>query len=398
MWRIDGPKFQRGGPLVVPRQAAPLGVRLPYRRADGEGPGGPSPLFASVAANGWALDVRHDPGGAPATGPSPVRFGDLLLELATAQALSDALRTAWGRAPELVYRGPRHRLMERCDLPFAACEADDGHSVTTASDPGDSPVHVEVRPNLWPRWAAEPPPANDRPAHVPPWLDLLDDKRVQVHSALPMRYYLAVERSLGVRLPLDGAPAPRFRTDATAQPRHVVLVATTSAPGSGQDYGADRLLAVARGLRHAGDSGRRCTLLTNDDRPGGPRPDRDLVDTVIGADDVDCLDLFGSAELVVGNDTGLTHLAALTRRPDGTGPHVLALHGRYSHLKWVTGSPRHHSVATPASQMLALADSGLYTTPYGLPIDDSLWGTSDIRDISPDAIARFAQSCLDGTG
>ncbi|MDI5973336.1 glycosyltransferase family 9 protein [Streptomyces sp. SL13] len=395
MWSIDGVKFQPGGRLVVPRRAAPLGVRLPYRRAKGEAPDGPTRLLDAVAANGWSVRFVADPGGGFSTGTSAVPFGDLLLELTVARALLDA-SAATGAAPaEVVYRGPRHRLMERCDLPFAACEDGPQHTVSTPA----AAVSATVPPTGPPSWAGagqDPSPGAPR-THVPPWLDPVDDE-VEVHSALPMRYYLEVEQRLGVRLPLDGAPAPRFRSrTANTDPRHVVLVSTSSAYGSRQDYGVDGLLDVARSLTELAPGAWRFTLLTNDParQAAGARLDCPL-DVVVRPDATDCVDLFGGCALVVGNDTGLTHLAALTARPDGTGPQVVALYGRFSHLKWVTGSTRHHSVATPLSQMMAFADVGLYINSYGLPIDDTVWGTGDVTAIAPSLIARYAYGCLTG--
>ncbi len=380
---------------MVPRQAAPLGLRLPYCRAKGEAPDGPTRILDAVTAGGWSLDILHDPGAGFSAGTSSVRFGDLLLELAVARALSDATAGVGGRTPELVYRGPRHRLMRRSDLPFAACEPGAEHTVFTAGHP--SPVTVEVRPNrppIWPAADAEDP-AERLKAHVPPWLDVIGDE-VEVHSGLPMRYYLEIEQQLGVRLPVDLAPAPRYRSAATsADPRHVALIATTSAHGSRQDYGVEGLLGIARALLGIDPSGWRFTLVTNDEAHRGAGADLGRpLDVVVRPDELECLDLFGGCALVVGNDTGLTHLAALTVRPDGTGPQVIALHGRYSHLKWVTGSPRHHSVATPLSQMMAFADIGLYINSYGRPIDDTLWGTSDVCDIPPALVAGFAHARL----
>lgn len=219
---------------------------------------------------------------------------------------------------------------------------------------------------------------------------------VEVHSSLPMRYYLEVEQRTGVRLPAALAPAPVFRSAApSADPRHVVLVATSSAPGTRQDYGTAGLLAVARGLLELAPGDWRFTLLTNE-----PGPDTVLaepgvpVDVARELDATDCVDLFGGAALVVGNDTGLTHLAALTARTDGGGPQVLALHSRYSHLKWVTGSPRHHSLATPLAQMMAYADVGFHINAYGLSIDDSVWPTGDVTDLPPALIAQHALTRL----
>jgi ADP-heptose:LPS heptosyltransferase len=102
---------------------------------------------------------------------------------------------------------------------------------------------------------------------------------------------------------------------------------------------------------------------------------------------VECVDVFATAALVIGNDTGLTHLAALTVGADGAGPQVVGLYGRHAHTKWTTGVERHHAVATRFSQMLAAADR----CPVRDELDDALWAsTADLSALPAAAIAEFA--------
>lgn len=216
------------------------------------------------------------------------------------------------------------------------------------------------------------------------WLDALDDEQVEVHAALPMRYYLAVEHSLGVRLPADRAPLPGFTSNERARPFHVVFVSSTSWP-SRKDYGANGFARVATILAEQVAVPWTFRLVTSTDAEPIAL---DGIEVLAGPDAVDCLDVFASAEMVIGNDTGLTHLAALTERSDGTGPEVIGLYGRHAHTKWTTGAARHHAVATPFSQMLALADR----CPVRDRLDDSLWAQSaDLAGIPPEAVADFAR-------
>ena len=104
----------------------------------------------------------------------------------------------------------------------------------------------------------------------------------------------------------------------------------------------------------------------------------------------ECVDLFASAELVIGADVGLTQLAALTSRADGGGPPVVGLYSRHAHTKWTTGSPRQHAVATRFAQMLSLADRS--ADPAELT--DSTWGNAaDLRSVSGGLVAGFAADC-----
>jgi hypothetical protein len=103
---------------------------------------------------------------------------------------------------------------------------------------------------------------------------------------------------------------------------------------------------------------------------------------------VDCIEEFGRSHLVIGNDTGISHLAALTSRRDGSSPAVICLYGRQNYLKWTTGRTNHHAIAGPMAQMLALADIDYYVNQYGATLDDDVWGLGDIRRIRPADIAR----------
>jgi ADP-heptose:LPS heptosyltransferase len=117
------------------------------------------------------------------------------------------------------------------------------------------------------------------------------------------------------------------------------------------------------------------------------------VQILAGIDAVDCLDVFASAELVIGNDTGLTHLAALTTRPDGSGPQVVGLYGRHAHTKWTTGSRRHHAIATAWSQMLAAADR----CPVRDRLDDTLAASiTGLAGIPARLVAGFAAARIGG--
>lgn len=99
-----------------------------------------------------------------------------------------------------------------------------------------------------------------------------------------------------------------------------------------------------------------------------------------------------ACDLVVGNDTGLTHLAAATRLADGDGPQVIGLHARHSHTKWRTGLPWHNAIATAFSEKMHREDR----CPVRDRIDDRVFGAgSEIRSITPGHLAEAAAEVLD---
>lgn len=345
-WTIQQVGLFRGGPVVVPRDQAPLIRALPYRRAAGEGPAATGEA-ARLGGQGWEVDLGER------------RLGHVLFALGLARALADGTEH-----DELHYRGPRHRLMRRCTLPMTARPAEGANVVHTGHGGG--------------RAVFTPEPEQPRA-----WLDVLDDDLVEVHTALPMRFYLDAEQLLGTRLPAARAPLPVFRSAERARPGHVVFVGTTSWP-SRKDYGEAGFAAIAEAIARRRGTAVAATLIANAHERA---PESAGFEVVTGLDAADCVDVFASAELVIGNDTGLTHLAALTERADGTGPEVIGLYGRHSHQRWSTGLARHHAVATPFSQMLTVGDR----CPHMDKLDDGLWSDSaSLSAIAPEVVAGFA--------
>lgn len=329
-----------GGRAVVHRSRAPLGRVLPYRRAAGEGP-----RMTPARTNGWAVQIGND------------SLGDMLLALGAVAAFHDAFPGL-----EVGYCGPRGELISRCVLPMSVRDTP-GLETFAAGHPGDF-------------FGADP----ERP---PAWLDPIDHEYVDVHAALPMRYYLEIEQLIGRPLPSKLAPALTFTGSGRADPWHVVFVSATSWPGR-KDYGLDGFLEIAHRLKAMRPGPWRFTLI-----PGATEvvPTTPGLSVLARRGAAECLDVFATAALVVGNDTGLTHLAALTQRDDGTGPQVIGLYSRHAHTKWTTGRDNHHAVATTFSQRLSDADR----CPVRDRIDDSLWGSAaDIRSIPASVVASFA--------
>lgn len=322
-----------------------------------------------------------------------VLLGDFLLSMTVVRALLEACESG-GAAPGPVrYRGPYGRLMERSEMEFEIVPGD--HTGTGVSTAGAHPVPLEARPVVPPRWRDVAERPDRRMVTLPAWLDQTEEG-VRVHADVPMRHYLQLEQDLGVRLPRDGDVAPRYRSRSRyGDDRHVVLVATSSKPDI-KDYGVGNFFRVARELRERTGTDLRLTLLTNDRRAAADLPAALPVEVALGVDAADCVDLFGGAGLVIGNDTGLTHLAALTVRADGSGPQVIGLHNVFSPLKWVTGSPRHHTISTAFAQQVALADVDVCATSFAAEIDPTLWGArADLASLSPKDVAGFAAEVMD---
>lgn len=218
------------------------------------------------------------------------------------------------------------------------------------------------------------------------------------YPALPARYFLSVERELGIRLNSNGF-MPLLRS--TSPPStgevgrlRVGIVTATSWPAR-KDYGLPRFLEAMELL--AGTKSVVIEALIVPGREAGPihdirpAPDDVIVEILQGAHFSLIGDRLSACDLVIGNDTGLVHLAAATRASDGSGPQVLGLHARHSHAKWRTGLTWHHALATAFSEAMHQND----LCPVRDKIDDRAFGAaSDIGAIAPACLADIASELL----
>lgn len=351
-WQVENVRCQHGGPIRVPLEQAPFGRVLPYRRAAG---GTPQPGCASlVRSRGWIADFGQR------------GLTELLLGLGAVTALRELTPDA-----RLHYSGPQAKLMQRCSVPLASSKDTWGpHIIRSESR---APVRFRIDPD-----------------EHPTWLDHVETGKVDVHAALPVRQYLAMEQALGIRLSDLSAPAPVFPSAQPEKPRHTVFVAIPGWPRY-LDFQLTDFAEVAAELRRTSGDSWRFTVITCRNTDASSAFEGLPVDVVCEPEAATCVDLFASAELVIGTDTGLTQLAALTGRADGTRPCVVGLYSRHAYTKWITGLPTQHAIATRLAQMLALADR----TAEPAELAEAAWGTAaDLRKIPATVVAEFAAGCI----
>lgn len=217
---------------------------------------------------------------------------------------------------------------------------------------------------------------------------------------LPARYFLSVERQLGVRLADHDQFMPTLLTASSAEPSHepktlrVGIVTATSWPVR-KDYGAPRFLEAIRSM--ASDLDRRIEVFIAPGKEDALLRVPDVGSTALTIRVLHDLHYsliaqsLAVCDLVVGNDTGLTHLAAATRLPGGNGPQVIGLHARHSHTKWRTGLDWHHALATSFSDRMHRED----LCPVRDRIDDRQFGSAaDIVSIQTGLLAEAATAVL----
>ncbi|MCF3178793.1 lipopolysaccharide heptosyltransferase family protein [Streptomyces polychromogenes] len=320
-------------------------------------------------------------------------LGDSLLALSSVRAVLDWLRLRHPAREIRVAVEGRHAALFRRAMPLGLLEPAAGHTIligdrTTVEKHVGDVIPIVCDPAAPPCWASS-------------W---------RVHTDLPARYYLALERRLGVRLPANGdfcplllAPEPSVNPvvralgrDGWFAGRTIAVITATSWPER-KDYTVACYLRMAEHLaEHSATDvrllvvgGEATTPETSAIDNTGPRVRALRLD---GVPALDLADVFALCDLVIGNDTGLTHLAALSRRPDGGGPPVVGLYARHSYSKWTTGLDHHHAVATTFSERMHQGDL--------CPVRDALGTHADggLAAITPEYLADLAAGLLPGVG
>ncbi|MFD6626127.1 glycosyltransferase family 9 protein [Streptomyces diastaticus] len=283
------------------------------------------------------------------------KLGDTLLALSGVRAVLDWLRL---RSVQVAVRavGPYTRLVARTGLiTQPQSTGPTGEQLVIGDRAGVEAQGLTAAVNLVLDPAAPPCWSTDGRAH----------------PDLPARHYLALERRLGTHLPATAPFAPTLATRPAPLPEelraagwlgdlNVAAITATSWPER-KDYTAQRFITLTEHIAEARRTQARLLLIGGN--PGGgvriaaEAPGRHV--RVLHLDGVSAdhlADLFPHCHLVVGNDTGLTHLAAMARGGEGNGPPVVGLYARHSHSKWRTGLPNHHAVATNLSDRMHQGD------------------------------------------
>ncbi|MFB6503930.1 glycosyltransferase family 9 protein [Streptomyces sp. NPDC002466] len=369
------------GSLVVPAEAVhttPLG----YDR-DGIPIGAPLPLSASTEL------VHRLSGCGEVVVAFEGKLGDTLLALSGVRAVLDWLRL---RSVRVTVRavGTYAGLIARTGLipqpqanPPNGWRAVIGDRTGIEAQGSTAAVSLVLDPAAPPCWSTD--------GHA--------------HPDLPSRHYLALERRLGIRLPATAAFAPTLATgpnNLVEELRsvgwlgdlNIAAITATSWPER-KDYTAQRYITLAEHIAEAHQAQARLLLIGGNPGDGlritAEAPRRHVQVLRLDGMLADHLaDLFPHCHLIVGNDTGLTHLAAMACGRSGGSPPVIGLYARHSHSKWRTGLPHHHAVATDLSNRMHQGDL--------CPVRDAIAPDTDVHmdAFPPTALAQVGLELLEG--
>ena len=213
----------------------------------------------------------------------------------------------------------------------------------------------------------------------------------RVYADLPSRRYIDVERRVGLRLPKDRFFLPTLSGCLPARrSRPLICYIAASSWPTRKDYGARGFALVARRINartgrrfdHALIQGLENRTKTHPPFVRLPRKSHDIASL---------LGLFTQATLIIGNDTGLLHAAAMTKSETRLG--VIGIYGRHSYLRFTTGDCRQYAISTPFSQAMALLD----LSPIRDGFDDARYPhAAPVRRIAPEFIAECALRVIEG--
>ena len=306
------------------------------------------------------------------------KLGDTLLGLAALQALWDfCVLKRQDNLPELAVQSFLEPLLARCRLP-----------ITTFGCPSSRLRHFRVA---------------SRDVHLTSEIDMVLDpdlltcylepcgrNSVRAYIDLPARFYLFVELCVGVRLPRDRdfAPTYSFPDRRATTSLLICYIEATSLPFK-KDYGRERFSSVARAIseRLAARPVRHILVGARECPSEVPFPFESPA--AVSVEDIAML--LSTADVVIGNDTGLTHLAALSHAGPWIPP-VIGLYARHSYSKWRSSSFRHFAIATGFSEHMHARD----LCPVRDQIDDVAFGAlADLATIAPSLVAEFALRLLE---
>lgn len=99
--------------------------------------------------------------------------------------------------------------------------------------------------------------------------------------------------------------------------------------------------------------------------------------------------LLSESKIIIGNDTGLTHLSAMSTCIDNI-PAVIGIYNRHAFTKWITGFENHFAVGNYFSTIMSEYD----LCPVRDNLDERLFPHTSINEIAVEAILEIIKSIL----
>ncbi|MBI5358594.1 hypothetical protein HZB69_03160 [Candidatus Amesbacteria bacterium] len=231
------------------------------------------------------------------------------------------------------------------------------------------------------KMANVPPIFNSEEYVYPKFVEKDSSIIIKEYSSRPARYFLTFEREVGKRLisdPNNSLPNFVFDSQKTNSGKIMCIVSQASRPE--KKFGTTRFIKLAKRLFDS-KLVDIVYLLANskEESPSEWILVRRLLekykDWLILVEDKkfeETAELFSKSQIVLGNDTGFTHLAAMSVNNMGR-PKVFILYSRHDYSKWSTGKDNVYPIVTKLSEYLKNNNMSIQRDG----IDLSKWGSEE---------------------
>jgi hypothetical protein len=286
-------------------------------------------------------------------------IGDSLLFLSVAQACFEYLQLTRDVQPKWIIDDQHGDLvkhipfLKRADFIPKALEEfktiiRNGKKAVLVTD--DDPFQMENNPPIF----------NSEEYVYPKFIENDLDAIVKEYPSRPARYFLTFEREVGTRLisdPNESLPDFNFDNRSNNDEKVMCIISQSSRPE--KKFGTSRFINLAKRLYDA-KMADKVYLFANSKEES---PSEWILVTKLLVEYKDWLVLvenkgfeemavlFSNSKIVVGNDTGFTHLAAMSISNMGR-PKVFTIYSRHDYGKWSTGKNNVFPIFTKLSEYL----------------------------------------------
>jgi hypothetical protein len=341
-------------------------------------------------------------------------LGDSLLALSVAQACHDYLSlTRKNKYPKIVLHSTNAPLLLHCPIFRNAQVAVDIFSPSLTRKVLLTDSEIRAHSNFEYVYATEA-------YNYPRFYEVTSSGAFQKFPSRPSRYYLTFERAVGTVLlsdPNTSVPFLVFENDSILKEMlrrelgidfidnpsliYCALVATTNLPKKKQ-FGIKNFLTVAKEIsRHFSGRIFHFILIVSRDKSEVEKEEiknelqlakRSFEISVCHSSNLELLGyLLSRCQLIIGNDTGLSHLATISRSNLYVANPVIILYSRHDYSKWTAGTPNVTPIYTEFSEYLRLH----CLSPIRDKIDDSEWGDKALASSIPvENVTRLATDLL----
>ena len=324
--------------------------------------------------------------------------GDSLLFLSVAQACFEYLQLTRDVQPKWIIDDQHGNLIKHIPflkgadyIPKALEEfkimIKDGQKAVLVTD--DDPFKADNNPPIF----------NSEQYVYPKFIEK-DLDTIKEYPSRPARYFLTFEREVGIRLISDpNESLPDFVFDRKSKNNKKMMCLVSQASRPEKKFGTSRFIKLAKRLYDAKIVDK--AYLFANSKEESPlewilvkkliEKYKDWLVLVENMGFEEMAELFSKSKIVIGNDTGFTHLAAMSVSSIGR-PKVFTIYSRHDYGKWSTGKNNIYPLFKKLSEYLSKNNMSIQRDK----IDVTSWGSEEwAYSVSISRVEKFIKKiCL----